>query len=166
MDPLARLGLSADAGPDDIRRAYRALALRAHPDRGGDRHEMAELSEAYRLALAATRSRPARSARRPARVQRDVASFTIDALPVVAHEALLLVASAIGDLADDDPPYVLEFVIREGDGLWCRCDIVPDAGSCTVSVTVASVGDDAVVDCETVRDLLVAELNALDWPSS
>lgn len=126
---------------------------------------MAALTEAYRLALTAARPDPVRSSRL-ARVQRDVASFTIDALPVAAHEALVLVASAVGDVADDDPPYVLEFVIRDGAGVWCRCDIVPDAGSCTVSVTVASVGDDAVVDCDTVRDLLVAELNSLDWPSS
>ncbi len=31
------LGVDNDAGPDEIRRAFRAHALMSHPDRGGDR---------------------------------------------------------------------------------------------------------------------------------
>ena len=40
MDGLrarALLGVDADAGPDEIRRAFRAHAIVTHPDRGGDR---------------------------------------------------------------------------------------------------------------------------------
>ena len=33
------LGVGIDAGPDEIRRAFRARALVTHPDRGGDRVE-------------------------------------------------------------------------------------------------------------------------------
>ncbi len=33
------LGVDIDAGPDEIRRAFRAQALVTHPDRGGDRVE-------------------------------------------------------------------------------------------------------------------------------
>ena len=33
------LGVDIDAGPDEIRRAFRAHALINHPDRGGDRVE-------------------------------------------------------------------------------------------------------------------------------
>jgi hypothetical protein len=35
----ALLGVDNDAGSDEIRRAFRAQALRNHPDRGGDRVE-------------------------------------------------------------------------------------------------------------------------------
>lgn len=31
------LGVDNDAGPEEIRRAFRAHALASHPDRGGDR---------------------------------------------------------------------------------------------------------------------------------
>ena len=37
------LGVAHDAGPDEIRRAFRARALVTHPDRGGDGGSFAEL---------------------------------------------------------------------------------------------------------------------------
>jgi hypothetical protein len=37
------LGVADDAGPDDIRRAFRARARVTHPDRGGDRHAFNDL---------------------------------------------------------------------------------------------------------------------------
>ncbi len=40
------LGVGNDAGPTEIRRAFRARALVAHPDHGGDRAEFAELTDA------------------------------------------------------------------------------------------------------------------------
>lgn len=40
------LGVGTDAGPTEIRRAFRARALVTHPDHGGDRYEFAELVEA------------------------------------------------------------------------------------------------------------------------
>jgi hypothetical protein len=40
------LGVANDAGPAEIRRAFRARALVTHPDHGGDRHAFAELTDA------------------------------------------------------------------------------------------------------------------------
>ena len=34
-NPFHVLGLTEDATPDDVRRAYRRLALKYHPDRNG-----------------------------------------------------------------------------------------------------------------------------------
>jgi curved DNA-binding protein CbpA len=54
-EALAVLGLPADAGPDAVRRRFRALARERHPDRGGDPAAFAELDRAY----AALRDLPA-----------------------------------------------------------------------------------------------------------
>lgn len=40
------LGVGNDAGPAEIRRAFRARALVTHPDHGGDRFAFAELTDA------------------------------------------------------------------------------------------------------------------------
>lgn len=41
------LNLPNCAPMDDVRRSYRALALRHHPDRGGDVARMQEINDAY-----------------------------------------------------------------------------------------------------------------------
>jgi hypothetical protein len=41
------LGVAGDAGPAEIRRAFRARALVTHPDHGGDNASFAELIEAF-----------------------------------------------------------------------------------------------------------------------
>ena len=48
---LKALGLPPDASEDDVRRAYRQLAKRAHPDRGGSKIAFQELERVYRIAL-------------------------------------------------------------------------------------------------------------------
>ena len=53
------LGVGNDAGPAEIRRAFRARALVTHPDHGGSRAAFAELLEAFEsLGTASTRSAP------------------------------------------------------------------------------------------------------------
>ena len=98
-------------------------------------------------------------------MRRDHPSFTVEALPAEAFEALLVVASWLGDLVDDDPPYGLEVALTEPMGGWCRLDLVPDAGASTVSVAVAGAPGHPVPSVEAVRDAFVDGLNRLDWGS-
>ncbi|MEO5899614.1 MAG: J domain-containing protein [Ilumatobacteraceae bacterium] len=199
MDPFAVLGLTRDATLEQVRIARRTLAQRLHPDVGGDEAQMQEVNVAFEAAVAhltgrrllptavssvfptAPMSSPSapRGARRRRvvyrpyqgqRVQHDSPSFTIDALPAEAFEALLVVASWIGEVAVDDPPYLLEARLDEPARCWCRLDLVPDAGATTVSITVVfdAVDVDAVdvrmpdgIDAETVRDTWVSNLNRL-----
>jgi hypothetical protein len=44
--PFQVLGVGAHASKEEIERAYRLLASKHHPDRGGDEHEMARINRA------------------------------------------------------------------------------------------------------------------------
>ena len=65
------------------------------------------------------------SAFRRERFAHDVASFTIEALPAEAFEALLIVATWLGEVLVDDPPYQLDVALAEPFDCWCRLDLVP-----------------------------------------
>lgn len=93
------------------------------------------------------------------RLQQDVPSFVIDALPAEAFEALLIVTTWIGEVLLDDPPYLLEVHLHEPVECWCRLDIVPDAGASTISLTVAAVGGITAPLVDDVRDVWVHHLN-------
>ena len=164
-DPFAVLGVSPDATLDEVRVARRRLARGAHPDHGGDEARMREINLAFDQAVRAI-LRPAGAATvptapptpRPARqrvafVQHDAPSFTLDAVPTEAFEALLVVASRLGEALVSDPPYLLEAQI-DGPACWCRLELLPEAGGSTVSLTVAGL-----VDVEAIRDLWIAALN-------
>lgn len=177
-------GLSPTASLEELRAARREMAFAAHPDRGGDVTEMQRINLAFDAAVAHVTGRrrlpprvatqpadfqPQRPVGNPARdlryfrrgVQRDVPSFTVDALPVDAFEALLVVTSWIGEVLVDDPPYLLEVHLHEPSPCWCRLDLVPDAGGSTITLTVASVGDEKAPHVDAVRDVWVAQLNRL-----
>jgi hypothetical protein len=100
--------------------------------------------------------------RRPNRhVLHDWPSFTLDVLPPEAFEYVLLAGSILGQLMVDEPPYVLEVLFNDPVQCWCRLDLLPDAGSTTVSLTVAGIDDEPAPDPELIRDLWVAALNEL-----
>ena len=48
---LAVLGLPPNASRQQIKRRYRALAKKHHPDRGGDQREMKRIIAAYELLM-------------------------------------------------------------------------------------------------------------------
>lgn len=178
-DPFTELGLSADATLDEAIAARRARAVEVHPDVGGSNEAMQRVNVAFEAVVEVIARRsaevqpaaptappaPAHSSPRPrfgGGVQRDEPSFTIDRLPVEAFEALSVVASWIGEVLDDDPPYALEVALHEPAPCWCRLDLVPDAGGSTVSLLVAPVEPGAAVpDAEDVRDVWVDLLNSL-----
>ena len=159
-DPFAVLGLPADATIEEVRSARRRLAAEFHPDHGGDAARMGEINVAFDAVVEILAHQPAPPVRYRG-VQHDAPSFTIDALPVEAFEALLIVTSWMGEVLVDDPPYVLEVYLVEPGPCWCRLDLVPDAGGSTVTLTVASVGDEPAPDVEAVRDTWVTNLNRL-----
>lgn len=168
-DPFGVLGLAPTATLADVRAARKRLALELHPDRGGDGERMREVNVAFEAAIAHLTGRRPLPAPRHGRagVQHDVPSFVVEALPVQAFEALVVVTSWIGEVLVDDPPYLLDVHLYDPIECWCRLELVPDAGSSTVSLTVAPVGDGAAPDVELVRDVWVDQLNHLGrWDPS
>lgn len=47
MDYYATLGLKRGASQEEIKKAYRSMAMKHHPDRGGDEKKFKEISQAY-----------------------------------------------------------------------------------------------------------------------
>jgi len=171
-DPFLLLSVERTATPQEVRRAWREKARTAHPDAGGSDSAMQELNQALRQALEFVEHSKLQSTSSPVLVrrERDVSSFTVDALPAECFEALLVVAGICGAISFEEPPYQLEFSLHDSgvEGAlhgWCRCDLVPEAGATTVSLLVGTAESSEGISVEEVRDYLVANLNAIEWPN-
>lgn len=149
VEALRLLGLDESASVDDVHAARRRLARSVHPDVGGRGDDMVQLNLAVDVALHGLRpadSMPCPTIDSPApesygarswKVDRP--SFVIDVLPVDAFEWIALAARVLGEIVDDDPPYALEVLLESRVDRWCRLEIVPDAGSSTVSIVAENV---------------------------
>jgi len=177
-DPFVVLGIERTADRDVIRAAWRALAKTSHPDVGGSHEQMKILNAAFRdaMSLADTKSEERSSNSRFSQshetsstksvfvrsmhVRHDISSFTIDVLPVESFELLRVAASTLGQLIDEDCPYMIEFTLESsrhedvGSG-WCRCDVVPEAGGSMVHLTIGGTS----TPVENVRDEIIFCIN-------
>jgi hypothetical protein len=172
------LGVHIGASSDEIRRAWRLKSLESHPDTGGSNELMIQLNRALELALANSTDEVANlssdsdqrvSTHVASRVRRDTSSFTVSVLPVECWHALEVVAAMCGPTIQDDPPYLLEFLLHDSSlpssrNAWCRCECVPEAGATTVHLTVGSSSNSEIPNIDDVRDHLVDQLNQIDWP--
>lgn len=82
---------------------------------------------------------------------------------MVAFEGLLLAADLLGEVVDDDPPYVLQAVLTDAPPCWSQLELVPDAGATSVTLSVARARGGPAVDIDDVRDRWIVALNRLDW---
>jgi hypothetical protein len=169
------LGVTRSSTVSEIVAARRVLAREFHPDRGGDPQHMALINLAFDAIIAShgkeapqqitvtTANVSPADALAPETISGfsvDHPSFTINALPVVAYEVLLLAARVLGDVSSDEPPYLLEVQLEDPPMTWCRLEIVPDAGSSTVSFVV-----DKEIDAQQIRDLWITTINEIGFSS-
>ena len=171
------LGVTRSSTVSEIVAARRVLAREFHPDRGGDPQHMALINLAFDSIIAShgeesaqqtthtTTTTTAKGSRvdiatsdSGSRFSVDRPSFTINALPVVAYEVLLLAARVLGDISSDEPPYLLEVQLEDPPMTWCRLEIVPDAGSSTISFVI-----DKEIDAQLIRDLWVTTINEIGF---
>lgn len=171
---LRVLGLDRTATIEDVLAARRALARTMHPDVGGDGDDMVRVNRAVEVVVAhlqgsstvdssvtpssadtgrSTSTRPGSFGSRRWVIDRP--SFVIDVLPVDAFEWLLLAARVLGEVVDDDPPYALEVLLDSRVDRWCRLEVVPDAGSSTISIVAENVEPEELVSLwvNTINEL-------------
>ena len=156
-------GLTQTASIDEIIQARRFLALEFHPDRGGSDEHMALVNLAFDEIMNWLRQQQSQPVqvlipKGPSAIDVDRPSFVINALPVIAFELLLLAGRIIGDVALDDPPYLLEVQIEDPVLTWCRLEVLPEAGSSSVSLMV-----DGQTNALSVRDLWIRTINEIGF---
>jgi len=177
-EAFSLLAVEPGSSVEEIRKAWRQQSVLFHPDTGGSNEAMIALNNALEIALEwspeqAENSVPENSKTTSFavhRLRRDVSSITVNVLPVECWHGLEIVAALCGPTIQDDPPYLLEFLLHDTSlphslNGWCRCECVPEAGGTTVHLTVGSARDSEMPNIDDVRDYLVEQLNHIEWPN-
>ena len=161
-DPYEVLGLAPHATWAEVRAARRRLAKAWHPDlhqgRGVDaERRMAVVNRAFeQLRAARTQGAPAPAA--PAAAPEGSATFSMEALQVVAFEAVLLAAIDLGDVVHVEEPYLLGVLLDEPGPCDCLVELSPEAGGSLVSLDVAPRHFGECPSASAVRDAFLARL--------
>jgi hypothetical protein len=134
MDPHAVLGLDPGASPDEVQRAYRALAMRFHPDHAGEQggELMISINAAYdmlrdQLAEGAPEG-PAAAAAKPERSTVQGAWLAPNVRRVLARE--LLAALEPGEEVDEvvltstSDSHDVQLAVTDRRLLWLRDDAI------------------------------------------
>ena len=155
-DARAFFGLGSAFSAEELKQARKSALFEAHPDRGGSRERFELVQVAYDTLINDSQ------ARKPVDQidfgRRDCPSFTIDVLPVEAFDSLLMAAAELGEVIDDEPPYRLEVMMLHPHDDWVVFDLVPEAGSTTVNMSVEGRPSQSL---EMLRDRWIDALNAL-----
>ena len=72
-----------------------------------------------------------------------------------------MAAAELGEVIDDEPPYRLEVMMFRPNDDWVVFDLVPDAGSTTVTISIDGRPGQSI---ETIRDIWINALNGLQMP--
>ena len=81
-----------------------------------------------------------------------------------AFDLLQIAANSLGEIVDEDPPYLLEALVRDPGPMWCSFELLPDAGSTTVLMSCDVEFGYRVYSVEEIRDLWVDAVNAALQP--
>jgi hypothetical protein len=131
IDPYGLLGVTVDSAPADVRRAYYALSLLVHPDKGGLAADMATVHNAYRYVFAQVSTVADRGDATVDNLERDFAEFC--------------------RLQSEEPPRFRDIATEEGEMDRFHRDFHDDGG-----VFDGLQYDDAAAPSEGYGELMVA----------
>lgn len=94
MDYYKILGVDKKASPEEIKKAYRKLALQHHPDKGGDEAEFKKINEAYQIL-----SDPQKEPSMTNLVKRDLVEILEEVLEDIKQADLTLVGKGLNSIS-------------------------------------------------------------------
>lgn len=118
------LGLTPEATPEEIKAAYRQLALKNHPDQGGSEEEFKKIKEAYEIL-----TNPERLERYSRTGEADSKSLHQEAIEkVISIFQTKMNQVFFNSYIEDDQALAMEFLKLIKDDLWTEMDRIQEAG--------------------------------------